>query len=330
MLMSKPQFILASALCLLVGGAVFHSNAQTFQQRMEHFRKQRLAQEARELAKERALAQQVNRVSVEQAMRTRLPAVSIEGIAMRDAFDWLQEMSGVKIIINWRSLEALGVNPQQPVSISGAGLTTEQVLKLLLLEIGPDIDMIIEETPWYVRVMTREEANSKAVVRVYGIGDLLQRIPNFEEAPKFDLAQITQATQGGGGQSGSLFTDSDQEEEEDKISKQERADQIADLIRQTVEPELWQKNGGLHGSIAVWRDMLVVRAPMYVQRQIGLSSPLTSSRPTYGPVTAPGYVSQTRRYVNMNMRIDSGQLRTPMRRVNVYNSRRRDAGILPN
>lgn len=328
MFMLRPQFILTSTLCLLIGGAVFTADAQTFQQRMEHFRKQRRAQEARNLAKERALAQKINRVSVERAMRTRLPAVSIEGIAMRDAFDWLQEMSGVKIVINWRTLEALGVNPQQAVSISGSGLTTEQVLKLLLLEIGPDIDMVVEETPWYVRVMTKEEANSKAVVRVYGIGDLLQRIPNFEEAPKFDLAQITQATQGGSGPSGGLFTDSDQDEEEE-FSKQERADQIADLIRQTVEPELWQKNGGLHGSIAVWRDMLVVRAPMYVQRQIGLSSPLVSSRPTYGPATAPGYVSRSRRYVNMNMRIDSGQLTRPIRRVNVYN-RRRDAGILPN
>ena len=279
----RPRYILCLLLSLMVSGVSITSEAQTLQQRIESFRKQRVAQEARRVAAERNLAKRVNRVSIEEAMRLRLPAVTIDGIALRDAFDWLQEMTGAKIVINWRTLESLGVNPQQQVSINGHGLTANQVLKLLLIEFGPDVDMVVDTTPWYVRVMTKDEANAKSVVRVYGIGDLLQRIPNFEEAPEFDLTQITQATQGGG-PSGGIFGESN-EDEENQPTKAERADQIASLIRDTVEPDIWRENGGTYGAISVWRDMLVVRAPMYVHKQIGLSSSPISVGRSYGPRT---------------------------------------------
>lgn len=305
--------------CLLVVfmfGAVsaVSVEAQTLEQRMRHYREKQREAAARELASQRALAKRVNRVSISEALRMQLPAVSLDNVALEDAFRWVQDVSGVRIVMNWRNLEAMGVNPQRGVSVSGAGLTVEQILKVLILELGSDVDMLMESTPWYVRIMTKDEANRNPVVRVYGIGDLIQRIPNFEDAPKFNLAEITAASQGGGN-SVNIFDEA--EEEENEPSKLERAEDIARLVRETIEPEIWRENGGTVGSVSVWRDMLVIRAPEYVQRQIGISAPMMSS-PVVGPQMPRGFagsVSRGGRYVTMNMRVDAGMLRTPMRRV---------------
>jgi hypothetical protein len=53
------------------------------------------------------------------------------------------------------------------------------------------------------------------------------------------------------------------------MSEEEKVEQILDLILEIVEPDAWVENGGDAASIRYYEGVLIVRAPDYVQRQIG-------------------------------------------------------------
>ena len=49
----------------------------------------------------------------------------------------------------------------------------------------------------------------------------------------------------------------------------EKVQQIVDIILETIEPDAWQQNGGDAASIRYYEGVLLIRAPDYIQRQIG-------------------------------------------------------------
>ena len=50
----------------------------------------------------------------------------------------------------------------------------------------------------------------------------------------------------------------------------ERGEELAKLIRTTIEPDIWSEGGGPAECSVTYHDgMLIVRAPQYVQNQIG-------------------------------------------------------------
>ena len=51
-------------------------------------------------------------------------------------------------------------------------------------------------------------------------------------------------------------------------SKQQRLDNLINLITRTIEPEAWERRGGNWASLQVYRGALVIRAPRWIQRQI--------------------------------------------------------------
>lgn len=190
----------------------------------------------------------------------------LEGIQAAVAFEWLSRAIDVPILVNWRALEAVGITREDPVSIVGNNLTGEMALDIVIQQLDIDGQLLWEPTGTYVRVFTKEQAQREPIVRVYTIGDLLMTVPNFDDAPSFDLVEVTRAPASGGGSQSNIF-----EEEDDEASGKsmaERGEEIAQIIRDSVEPDLWAQAGGLGGSIRYWNQSLIVRAPAYVHRQI--------------------------------------------------------------
>ena len=72
---------------------------------------------------------------------------------------------------------------------------------------------------------------------------------------------------GGGGGGGAPF--GNPEGEPDRLSEDEKVQQIVDIILETIEPDAWQQNGGDAASIRYYEGVLIIRAPDYIQRQIG-------------------------------------------------------------
>ncbi len=57
-------------------------------------------------------------------------------------------------------------------------------------------------------------------------------------------------------------------EEPERVTNEERAEEIIEIITSLIEPTQWEVHGG-NASIRYFRESLLVRAPNFVHRQIG-------------------------------------------------------------
>lgn len=225
-----------------------------------------------------------------QLMRATMTAVDFDAMPARLALEVWANQTQVPLVVNWKALELAGVDPATPVSLTLNKVPADVVLRLLVAQMQPadglDEDrLLVDVDQWFVRVMTKREVLRRSTTKVYFIGDLLMQTPHFTNAPGFDLNDALSNTSsggsnGGGGQERGLFDTDDQADEPRAPTKQQRAEQIMDLIRDTIEPDIWRANGGQYASMRYLRGMLVVKAPAFVHQQIGVPFTGNTPRPT--------------------------------------------------
>lgn len=219
------------------------------------------------------------RATPAQLMRETLTSVNLDEVPGKLALNIWSNQTNVPLVINWKSLEAQGVDPNAPVTLKLGNIPAEAVLNLIIQQIHPDpIDndeLLLDVQQWYVSVMTKEDALKRSTTKLYFIGDLLMDIPNFNNAPGFDLNDaLSNTSSGGSNRSGGkgdseLFKFDDEDDAGERLTKEEKAERIAQMIRDTIEPDIWRENGGRYGSVRYYRGMLVVKAPEFVHEQIG-------------------------------------------------------------
>lgn len=244
------------------------TQAQTLDQRISDLR-QKTGDEARRQARREAMA----RAHLMELLGTNIENVDIVAAPLRGVIAWYQDTTHVPVIVNWRALKEAGVDPDEEITVQVQNIPAGQLLGLVMKLAVTDEEqdqLIYEITPWYLRLLTKSQAARHPVMRVYDVQDLVMSIPDFE-APEFGLDKILQQGLKDAGGGGSLFDDIDEKPSENDV-RQARGDQLAQLIADTIEPTLWQRNGGEFCSIRYQRGMLIVRAPEFVQRQIGVPS----------------------------------------------------------
>ncbi|MEX0653212.1 MAG: hypothetical protein WD534_14830 [Phycisphaeraceae bacterium] len=247
---------------------------------------QRLSERIENVRQQRAAAERERQQTAAQRLTQMVENVDFQSTRVQQAVQWWSQQTGIAVVVNWESMLIDGVDPDTPITLSLRRVPANQLLSLLLQQASPDEALIAEATPWYVEIMTRRQANRRTVTRVYDIMDLLHPVPNFDNAPQFDLESALDDEDGGsgrggrgggrgdgnrgGGGGGGLFGDSDDDREDVDIpSRAERAEELMDMIRTSIEPDIWQEFGGEHASIRFYNGHLIINAPMYVHRQIG-------------------------------------------------------------
>ncbi|MBI1335330.1 MAG: hypothetical protein GC164_00030 [Phycisphaera sp.] len=235
--------------------------------------------------------------NVSQRMGDILTRVDLHGLAARSAFEWWSAATGISVVIDWRAMQDEQIEADTPITVELQNAPAGKVLGLMMQQLASPAgqELLFETTPWYVRIMTKNTANKEPVLRIYDVGDVLHEVPMFI-GPNFDLNQALSNTSSGSGNGGSggvqnttrLFPDEPVEKEEKK-TRAERGQELADLIMDTIEPTIWQQRGGQYASVRYFNGRLIVNAPLYVQEQIGIPSITpTSETPTPGTPGTPG------------------------------------------
>ena len=209
-------------------------------------------------------------ISPGRALAAKLPDIKFNGIPLQDAIDFVRDVSGANIHVNWRALELLNVTRQMPVTLQLSNVTTRRVLRSLLDETGSGEMLTFYIDEGVIEVTTVEISDQKLITKVYPVEDLVMTIPDFGDAPTFNLQNQTNQTsgQGGGGGGGqNLFSGSQAGQENNRETRQERADALVTLIMDTVRPEVWRENGGT-SSVRYFNGHLIVTAPRSVHEQI--------------------------------------------------------------
>ncbi len=204
--------------------------------------------------------------SARAALSARLPAAKLDNVPLGDAIDFLRDVAGVNINVDWKSLAAANITKETQVNLNLHDVSAAKVLSLVLSQAGPGdlLTYFIDQN--VVEITTRQVADQQMITVVYYVQDLLQPNDTFD----YTIASIgggsAQVTGGGGG-SGSSTLAQGQNSTQGKTSD-DKADQLIKLIETVVRPEIWRDNGGT-ASMAYLNGNLIVTAPRSVQEAIG-------------------------------------------------------------
>lgn len=210
--------------------------------------------------------------------------IHFSGTALVDAVEYVRDVSGANITVNWKALEEAGVSKDSPVNIRLRGVTVRKALDLILAEASGGDKLSFDVDQNVIEITTRELVDSKMYTRVYPIQDLIMDVPDFTDAPLFDLNSTSNnqnqnpssggaaggggiGGNGGGGNTGP-FGSGTTPNKEPVVSRADRAKEIVELIESVIQPDIWVDNGG-KAAIRYWNGNLIVTAPRSVQEAIG-------------------------------------------------------------
>jgi hypothetical protein len=212
-----------------------------------------------------------NQIDPKRALNTRLPETKLSDVRLADAIEFLQDASGANIHVNWRALETVNITRETQVTVRVQSLPLRKVLKYVLTEADGAGLITFYAEDGVIEITTREMADQRLITKVYPVEDLLLTIPDFTDAPQFQLNQASQTSGrggGGGGSSQGLFTGTNTTEQGNVRDRASRGNELVQLVMDTVEPEIWRENGG-NSSIRFFRGKLIVTAPRSVHEKIG-------------------------------------------------------------
>jgi hypothetical protein len=194
---------------------------------------------------------------------TPVPATDFDRLPLADAFDRLRAASGKNLFVNWRALEASGIQKNHPVSLhTPAGLLDHALRRLLdhaqSAHPGTRLDFTADEG--VLTVSTYDDLARNTVTRVYDVRDLVRfdsatsrtatsvpsNWPGFVPPPFRASALYSRWT------IDTLFVPGLRDEPS-------RIAALATEIRSAVDPSSWRDAGGRIGTLRAMNGQLIVQ-----------------------------------------------------------------------
>lgn len=229
-------------------------------------------------------------IQAKSSMGKNVPQINFTGVTLKDAIDFLRDVSGLNIHVNWKAIEAAGVAADTPINVKLRDVSIRKVLTLVLNEASGGVGLTFYIDDGVVEVTTREIADSQMFTVVYPVQDLLFEPPPFVEPPDFAVSSNGSGganrgggrgggSRGGGGGGGvgggSAFGGAGfggggggaaaAGQARDKDAK---AQELITLIQETVYPDCWVTAGG-KASIKFFSGNLIITASRTVHEAIG-------------------------------------------------------------
>ena len=225
-------------------------------------------------------------VQAKKALGRTIPGISFTNVTLREAIDFLREMSGVNVQVHWKALEQAGVTPDTMVNMRLRQVPLRKVLTLLLSEVASGSALAYYIDDGVIEVTTREMADGQMFTKVYLVQYLLA------EPPEFVVPDFTLGNEGGGGNgrggtrgpggngdagrnrnpggtNGNGNTIFPGGGNTPNRAKNDKAKELVDMIKEIVQPNVWKDPSGGKASIQMFNGSLVVTASRSVHEEIG-------------------------------------------------------------
>ncbi len=121
-----------------------------------------------------------------RAMMDRtLPAINFANVSLKDAVEFMRDVSGANIHPNWKAIEAAGVTQDTQINLRLRQVSLRKVLNMVLSEAsgGGTLSFFIEDG--VIEITTKEQADSIMYLIIYAVEDLLIEPPDLENVPDF-------------------------------------------------------------------------------------------------------------------------------------------------
>ena len=222
-----------------------------------------------------------NRSALALLEKKRIP-VNFTDTPLASVMTFLNAVTQLNFDVDWEKLAEAGIDREDQVSLNLSNVPVRIVLERVLEKASKEAG----GGAWYaindgvVMVSSREDINKRKSLQIYDIRDLLIEVPNYDNAPEFDLQSVLQSSgQGGGGGGQSPFRDNGDEEPANRRTLEERTDELINIITTNVDEQGWQENGGDVGFIQQLQGSLIITNTPANHRAIhGLLSKLREIR----------------------------------------------------
>jgi len=194
-------------------------------------------------------------------LEKKLPTLKVNANSLSDVIDYLRDVSGANIYVDWPALERASIARDAPVTANLHDIKFSKALQIIFESVqGEDDDKKLGYTldDGVITISTKKELSKNTVTRRYDINDLLFVAPDYNNAPDLSLQNASQGQSGGGGGGGggqggggNLFTNSNNSNNNgDKTQdRANRVDEIKKYITDNVDTTSWKDNGGDVGQI---------------------------------------------------------------------------------
>lgn len=199
--------------------------------------------------------------------------VELDGQRLEDVVRFIADVTQADITPLWiDDRNPIGLDKDTPITANIKNANALQLLEIVLDKAAADGGF--DEGSWQFSKYgnfefgPKERLNRRKKVVLYDINDLLIAIPDYDNAPAFNLNTVFQQAgqQSGGGGTSPFQTN--QQQLNDPFDRQAKIDELTDLIITTVEPDQWVDNGGEAATIREFRGNLFINAPDYIHRQL--------------------------------------------------------------
>ncbi|GAB4385321.1 MAG: hypothetical protein Kow0022_10780 [Phycisphaerales bacterium] len=202
---------------------------------------------------------------------------------LEDVMQYIQSVTGAEMEVFWiDDQNPVGLDPDTTITLRARNVSALALLERVLEQAadkagdpGSNTWQFTEDGQF--ELGPKERLNRHRRIELYDINDLLFEVPDFTNAPQFDLNSAFQNTGGGrggggGGTGRSPFTQTGQGQGGQggvqRTDRETLANNLIDMITSIVEPDQWEDNGGEAASIRFFQGHLLVNAPDYVHRGI--------------------------------------------------------------
>lgn len=202
---------------------------------------------------------------------------------LEEVVRFVAELTGADVEPMWiDDANPQGLDKDKQITLKANGITALKLLERVLEKATDDGSS--KTNTWQmteggaIQIGPKSRLNNDKRLEIYDIADLLLEVPEFSNAPKFDLQSVLSNSGGSGGSSQSPFQESQNNTRQgnrttignaDIKTKPERAEDLVKIIEEYVETEQWQSQGGSGGSIKYYPPgSLIVNAADYMHRQI--------------------------------------------------------------
>jgi beta-lactamase regulating signal transducer with metallopeptidase domain/type II secretory pathway component GspD/PulD (secretin) len=198
--------------------------------------------------------------ALQQKLDKVLPEIQFTGTQLSDVIDFFRNVSGANIFVNWKSLEAAGVERDTPITATFRPMKLSKALSIILDSAGGGQRKLGYQVDNDVLVISSMDDLAKNVeVRVYDIRDLIVSIPNFDNAPQLGKPEIGTTTAPAPTQPANSNGAS---------GRAQAVKDIVQTIESTVAPETWKDRGGTVAALRELNGQLIVTQTPENQAQV--------------------------------------------------------------
>ena len=121
---------------------------------------------------ERPLSPRSKDADVHAALEKRLPELRFDNVGFADVIDFLRDVTGANIFVNWKQMEEGGVDKNAPVTARLRDVPMGKALTIILDSVGGQTKLAYKVDSGVLMISTAEAFGRNIVVKTYDVRSL--------------------------------------------------------------------------------------------------------------------------------------------------------------